>query len=144
MSKITDALSILLADTFTLYLKTHKYHWNVEGSDFYELHIFFEKLYNEIWEATDEIAERIRSLGEYAPGSFQEFAKLTNIKDAATKLKGEAMIKDMLAGHEIVIKSAQKVLALCDKSGDAATADFVTGRIEAHQKNAWMLRSYLR
>ncbi|MCD6047662.1 MAG: Ferritin Dps family protein [Gammaproteobacteria bacterium] len=144
MSDVTQGLSVLLADTFALYLKTHKYHWNVEGKNFFELHTFFEKLYNEAWEAVDEIAERIRSLGGYAPGSFQEFSQLSTIKDGATQVQAEDMIKDLLAGHEVVIGSAKKVLADAEKVDDAATADFVTARIEAHQKNAWMLKSFLK
>lgn len=143
-NKVAESLKVLLADTFTLYLKTHKYHWNVEGTDFFELHTFFEKLYTEVWEAVDDVAEHIRALGEYAPGSYQEFAKLTTIKEGATQVKASAMLKDLLASHEAVIKTAKKVVALAEKAGDTATADFATARLDAHQKHAWMLRSYLK
>ena len=143
-NKMTESLHVLLADTFSLYLKTHKYHWNVEGSDFFELHTFFEKMYTEVWEAVDAIAEHIRILGEYATGSYQEFAKVTTIKAGATKLSATAMIKNLLAGHEAVIHSAKKTLQLAEKASDTVTADFVTARMDAHQKHAWMLRSFLK
>ena len=140
--QIGQGLMILLADTFTLYLKTHKYHWNVEGKNFYSLHLFFETLYRELWEAVDEIAERIRVYNIMAPGSYQEFSNLTTIKEGETYLDAMAMIKDLLAGQEAVIQSAKTLLALAQTIGDDATADFVTARIEAHQKQVWMLRSF--
>ncbi len=144
-NNVVEGLKTLLADTFVLYLKTHKFHWNVEGQDFYELHIFLEKLYNEIWEAVDDIAEHIRALGDYSPGSFTEFNQLTYLKEStATKVKAMDMLKELLKDHETLMAHAKEVVEAAEAAGDTVTADFVTLRLDAHQKHAWMLRSFLR
>lgn len=141
---VVNGLKVLLANTFSLYLKTHKFHWNVEGSNFFEFHTFFEKLYNELWEAVDEIAEHIRALGEFSPGSYQEFSKLSQISEDGTHVKALAMIKTLLADHETLIQHAEKVIKAAEACGDTVTADFVTARIDIHQKHAWMLRSFIK
>ena len=140
---VIHGLRLLLANTFTLYLKTHKYHWNVTGQDFYALHLFFESQYQELWEAVDTIAERLRAINAYAPGSYSEFSQLTTIKDAAAELNATSMLSDLLAGHETLIQAAEILLTDSETHNDPGTADFVTARIEAHQKQAWMLRSFL-
>ena len=140
---LTQGLSALLADTYTLYLKTHKYHWNVEGPMFVTLHTLFEQFYTEQWTAVDLIAERIRALGEFSPGSGAEFNKLSTIKEGATKVNATAMIKDLLDGQEAVVRTGRKLLAIADKANDQPTVDLVTNRLEVHEKNAWMLRSLL-
>jgi starvation-inducible DNA-binding protein len=142
-TELAKGLSVLLADTYTLYLKTHKYHWNVEGSTFASLHLLFEQFYTETWQAGDEIAERIRALGHYAPGSYHEFGALSTIKEIQGHLKAKAMIEDLLAGQESVIQTARSVVPIAEKAGDQATLDLVTRRLDIHEKNAWMLRSLL-
>ena len=140
---IAEGLARLLADTYTLYLKTHNYHWNVEGPMFTTLHLMFEEQYNEMWVAVDLIAERIRSLGEFAPGSFAQFAKLTSIAEADDVPSAEEMLGDLVAGHETVARTARAALAIADGAGDQATADLLTQRLQVHEKTAWMLRSML-
>ena len=138
-----NGLSKLLADTYTLFLKTHNYHWNVTGPMFQPLHGVFETQYNELFEAADTIAERIRALGYPAPGSFAEFTKLTNIKEAHGVPKATEMIRDLKEGHETLARTAREIFSRAEKSDDEATADLLTERVAAHEKTAWMLRSLL-
>jgi starvation-inducible DNA-binding protein len=140
-ARSATALSVLLADTYTLYLKTHAYHWNVEGPHFQSLHIQFMDQYTEMWTAVDELAERIRALGHYAPGSYAAFSKLSKIKEDQGPVSWEQMIKNLAKGHEHVAKSAREVLRIAESAGDDATADVVTPRITLHEKTAWMLRA---
>ena len=140
---IAGSLSKFLADSFCLYVKTHNYHWNVKGPMFQTLHSMFMDQYTELWNALDEIAERIRSLGYPAPGTMKEFAELSEVAETAGVPKAEDMIVDVIAASQIVTKSARKVLALADKANDQPTADLMTQRLQVHEKNAWMLRSLL-
>ncbi len=141
--KIAEGLSRLLADTFSLYLKTHQFHWNVTGPMFQTLHVMFMDQYNELWLATDPIAERIRALGFPAPGSYTEFAKLTSIKETVGVPKAEEMIKLLIEGNEAVSRTAREVFPVVDKANDQPTADLLTQRMQIHEKSAWMLRSLL-
>jgi starvation-inducible DNA-binding protein len=140
---IADGLGHLLADTYSLYLKTHNFHWNVTGPMFQTLHLMFETHYNELWTATDLIAERIRSLGHFAPGTYSDFAKLSSIKETAGVPKAREMIKLLVSGHEAVTRTARSLYPAVQKAGDEATADLLTQRIQLHEKTAWMLRSLL-
>jgi starvation-inducible DNA-binding protein len=141
--KIGDGLSRLLADSYTLYLKTHNFHWNVTGPMFQTLHLMFEAQYTELATAVDLIAERIRSLGEHAPGSYAEFGKLTSLKEADGVPSAKEMVRQLVQGHEAVAKSARSVFPAAEKAHDEATADLLTQRIQLHEKTAWMLRSLL-
>ena len=141
--EITLGLSHLLADSYTLYLKTHNFHWNVEGPMFNTLHVMFMDQYTELWTALDLIAERIRALGHYAPGSYKQYSKLTSISESDEIPKAEDMIKQLLEGHEIVTRTARKATAAAQKGSDEATLDLLTHRIQLHEKTAWMLRSLL-
>jgi starvation-inducible DNA-binding protein len=141
---IAKGLSHLLADTYTLYLTTHNFHWNVKGPMFNSLHAMFMAQYTELWNAVDPIAERIRSLGHDAPGSYGQFGELSSIKDAPAKPpKAMAMVRTLMEGHEAVARTARKVLPLADKAGDEPTADLLTQRLTVHEQTAWMLRSNL-
>jgi starvation-inducible DNA-binding protein len=141
---ITDGLGKLLADTYTLYLKTHNFHWNVTGPMFNTLHAMFMTQYTELWNAVDPIAERIRSLGFPAPGSYAQFGKLSSIPDApATPPKAMQMVATLVEGHEAVARTARAVFPLADKAGDEPTADLLTQRLTVHEQTAWMLRSLL-
>jgi starvation-inducible DNA-binding protein len=142
-AKIAQGLSQLLADTFTLYLKTHNFHWNVTGPMFNTLHLMFETQYNELWTATDLIAERIRSLGHPAPATFGEFASLASIKETAGQPKAEEMVRLLVEGNEAVARTARSVFPVVDKANDEPSADLLTQRLQVHEKNAWMLRSLL-
>ena len=122
---------------------THNFHWNVTGPMFNTLHVMFMQQYTEQWNALDLIAERIRSLGHFAPGSYSEFGKLTSIKEAAGVPKARDMIKQLVAGHEAVTRTARSLFPSVEKAGDEATADLLTQRIQLHEKTAWMLRSLL-
>ena len=141
--KIAQGLSRLLADTYTLYLKTHNYHWNVTGPMFQTLHLMFEQQYNELALAVDLIAERIRALGVPAPGTYREFAALSSIKESKGVPKAEQMIKDLVAGQEAVARTARSVFPLVDRVNDEPSADLLTQRMQVHEKTAWMLRSLL-
>ena len=141
--EIAAGLSILLADTYTLYLKTHNYHWNVTGPMFQTLHTLFETQYTEMAMAVDLIAERIRALGEFAPGSYKEFAKLTSIKEADGHPTSEEMIKDLVRGQEALAKTARSIMPIADKASDEPNLYLLTQRMQVHEKNAWMLRSLL-
>ena len=142
---VVDILNHLLADEVVLYIKTRNYHWNVEGPGFSETHKFFEAQYERLDEIMDDVAERARSLGGRASGSLAEYLKLTRLKEDNGKTSGEkAMIRDLLGSHESIVQRLRKELGIVgDKHGDAGTEDFLTGLIEAHEKMAWMLRSYL-
>ena len=139
--ELADGLSRLLADTYMLYLKTHSYHWNVTGPMFRSLHLMFEEEYLDLRDAVDLIAERIRSLGEWAPGSYSEFAKFTSVSDVEGHPEAMDMVRNLVAGHETVIRTAREVVKTAEGAGDVATADVVTQRLDIHEKTAWMLRS---
>lgn len=141
---VAEKLSRLLADSYTLYLKTHNYHWNVTGPMFQTLHLLFETQYTELATAVDGIAERIRALGEQAPGSYRDFAKLATVKDAQAVPKAEAMIRELAADHETVSRTAMEVFREAQQHGDEATISLVTARLEVHQKATWMLRAHLQ
>jgi len=141
--EVAVALSHLLADTYTLYTKTHGYHWNVTGPMFTTLHTLFETQYTELALAVDEIAERIRSVGEYAPGSYSQFTKLASVKEAKGVPSAEDMVRELTADQQSVTRAAQKVIAAAQAAGDDASGDLGVRRIEVHEKNAWMLRSHL-
>jgi starvation-inducible DNA-binding protein len=141
--KVAEGLSHLLADSYTLYLKTHKFHWNVTGPMFQTLHLMFETQYTELSAAVDLIAERIRALGTFAPGSYAEFGKLSSIKEATDVPKAEDMIRQLVEGQEAVVRTARRIFPIAEKAGDEATADLLTQRIQLHEKTAWMLRSLL-
>lgn len=141
---IASGLSKLLADTYTLYLTTHNFHWNVTGPMFNTLHTMFMTQYTELWNAVDPIAERIRALGHFAPGSYQQFSKLTSLPDvAATPPKATRMIEILVKGHEAVARTARATFALASEADDQPTADLLTQRLDIHEKTAWMLRSLL-
>ena len=140
---IADGLSRLLADSYTLYLKTHNYHWNVTGPLFNTLHSMFEAQYTELAAAVDEIAERIRALGLPAPGSYSAFKELTAIEEERGQPAAEEMIRQLVIGQETVARTAREVYPLADAANDEPTADLLTQRMQLHEKNAWMLRSML-
>ena len=143
--KIAEGLSRLLADTYTLYLKTHNFHWNVTGPMFNTLHLMFMTQYTELWNAVDPIAERIRSLGHPAPGSYAQFAALSSIDDVPAKPpKALDMVAILVRGHEAVARTARDMFPIADKAGDEPTADLLTQRLTVHEQTAWMLRSLLQ
>lgn len=141
--EIASGLSRLLADTYTLYLKTHYFHWNVTGPMFQTLHLMFETQYTELALAVDLIAERIRALGFTAPGSYTEYAKLSSIPETTTVPKAEEMIKLLVEGQESVCRTARSIFPVLEKASDEPTADLLTQRLQLHEKTAWMLRSLL-
>lgn len=140
---IANGLSKVLADTYSLYLKTHNYHWNVRGKMFHSLHTMFETQYTELSTAVDEIAERIRALGFLAPGSYSEFAKLTSIPDGKNTHDANTMIRELVEGQEAVVRTCRDLMPAVDEANDEPTADLLTVRMQTHEKNAWMLRSLL-
>lgn len=140
---IAAGLAALLADSYTLYLKTHNYHWNVKGPMFNTLHLMFEQQYTELALAVDAIAERIRSLGVAAPGSYRDFAALTSIAEASGKETAKEMIRQLVLGQEAVVRTARAAFPAAEKANDEPTADLLTQRMQIHEKNAWMLRSML-
>lgn len=140
---IADGLSRLLADTYTLYLKTHNYHWNVTGPMFSTLHLMFETQYNELALAVDLIAERIRALGFPAPGTYKDFARLASIEETDGVPSAEEMIADLVKGQEAVVRTARSVFPTVEKASDEPSADLLTQRMQIHEKTAWMLRSLL-
>jgi starvation-inducible DNA-binding protein len=140
---IAHGLSRLLADTYTLYLKTHNFHWNVTGPMFQTLHLMFETQYNELALAVDQIAERIRALGYPAPGTYSEYAKLSSIDETAGVPKAEDMIRLLVEGQEAVVRTARSLFDTVDEAHDEPTADLLTQRMQVHEKTAWMLRSLL-
>ncbi|MBK8063841.1 MAG: DNA starvation/stationary phase protection protein [Betaproteobacteria bacterium] len=143
-AKIAEGLSRLLADTYTVYLKTHNFHWNVEGPMFQTLHILFMEQYTEAWNAIDLIAERIRSLGHYAPGTYKQYQKLASIKETEGIPSAKKMMELLIEGQEAIVRTARSVLPLADKASDEPTLDLLTQRMQVHEKNAWMLRSLLK
>jgi len=138
---IAQGLSRLLADSYTLYLKTHNYHWNVKGPLFNTLHQMFEEQYTELAVAIDDIAERIRALGEPAPGSYQAYLKLTEIEEEVGEPTADEMMLRLLKGQETVARTARSVISAAEAANDEPTADLLTQRMQVHEKNAWMLRS---
>ena len=143
-AKIVDGLSRVLADTYSLYLKTHSFHWNVEGPMFNTLHLMFMDQYTELWNALDAIAERIRSLGYPAPGTYKQFAKLTSIEETDGVPEAMDMVRLLVAGHEAVTRTARAAFPSAEKGGDESTVDLLTQRLQVHEKTAWMLRSLLK
>lgn len=142
--KIAKALSYLLADSYMLYLKTHNYHWNVTGMNFQPLHEMFEEQYTELAEAIDAIAEQIRAIGHYAPGSFKEYSRMTSITEEDDVPDAKTMVKRLQDANETLIRTAREALKPCDEAGDEASIDLVTERLRNHSKVAWMLRSHLQ
>jgi starvation-inducible DNA-binding protein len=140
---ISDGLCNLLADTYYLYAKTHGYHWNVTGPMFNTLHEMFMVQYTELWNSIDQIAERIRSLGYFAPAEYSKLAPLTSIKEDVDVPNAETMIKNLIVGNETVIKTARSVLDPADEANDQSTLDLLTQRLNVHEKTAWMLRSLI-
>lgn len=141
--QIAEGLSRLLADTYSLYLKTHNFHWNVTGPMFQTLHLMFETQYTELATAVDEIAERIRALGYPAPGTYSEFAKLGSIPETTGVPKATEMIRLLVEGQEAVVRTARSIFPSVEQVNDEPTADLLTQRMQLHEKNAWMLRSLL-
>ena len=141
--KIVDGLSRVLADTYTLYLKTHNFHWNVTGPMFQTLHLMFETQYTELAQAVDLIAERIRALGSPAPGTYAEFLRLSSIKEPEGVPNALDMIRQLVEGQESVVRTARSIFPDLDKAHDEPSADLLTQRMQVHEKNAWMLRSLL-
>ncbi len=140
---VSDSLKVALADSYVLYLKTQNFHWNVTGPNFKSFHMMFEEQYNDLFAAVDLIAERIRAIGDKAPGSFAKYATLTNIKEGDENLDASSMIKELASDQEVIAKTLTKALQEAQKIDDEVTAGIVTDRIEIHQKNAWMLKSSL-
>ena len=141
--RIADGLARVLADSYTLYLKTHNFHWNVTGPMFNTLHLMFEAQYNELALAVDLVAERIRALGHPAPGSYSAYAKLSSIEEAEGVPAAEDMIAQLVKGHEAVARTARGVFGAAEKAHDQPTADLLTQRMQVHEKTAWMLRALL-
>lgn len=140
---IAQGLNTLLADSYSLYIKTHNFHWNVEGPHFTSLHALFEKHYMELAEAIDQIAERIRALGEYVAASYQQFAKLTSIKEETGHPNSREMLQQLIDGQEQVVRTARHLLKTVEDANDQPSLDLLTDRMYQHEKNAWMLRSLL-
>ncbi|MGE5657074.1 MAG: Dps family protein [Actinomycetota bacterium] len=140
---IAEGLSRVLADSYTLYVKTHNFHWNVTGPMFQTLHVMFEEQYTELAAAVDVIAERIRALGFPAPGSFAEFSRLSSIEETSGVPSAEEMIRLLVEGQEAVTRTARALLPEVEKASDEPTLDLLTARMQVHEKNAWMLRSLL-
>jgi starvation-inducible DNA-binding protein len=140
---IAEGLSKMLADTYTLYLKTHNFHWNVTGPMFTTLHLMFEQQYTELAAAVDLIAERIRALGFAAPGTYKQYGKLSSIKETEGVPSAEEMIAVLVEGQEAAVRTARRMFPIVDKANDEATADLLTQRMQVHEKTAWMLRSLL-
>jgi starvation-inducible DNA-binding protein len=140
---IAEGLSRVLADTYTLYLKTHNFHWNVEGPMFNTLHLMFETQYTELALAVDLIAERIRALGFPAPGSYREFAEMSSVEDAANRPSATEMIAHLAKDQQTIVRTARRVFTLAAEAHDEPTADLLTQRMQVHEKTAWMLRAML-
>lgn len=141
---VAEGLKKLLADSYTLYLQTHNFHWNVTGPQFRELHLMFEEHYTELADAVDVIAERVRTLGVAAPGTYKAFASLSSIEEIEGVPPAEEMVKILTQGHEKVVKTARQVLKTAQEAGDESTASLVSDRMRVHEKTAWMLRATLR
>ncbi len=140
---VGEGLSRLLADTYTLYLQTHNFHWNVTGPFFQSLHTLFEQHYTELAVAVDDIAERIRALGLLAPGTYAEFAKLTSIKEVQGNIDANTMLQNLVDSHETLVRTARSILPLADKADDESSASLISDRLVVHEKTAWMLRAHL-
>ncbi len=140
---IAAGLSRLLADSYTLYLKTHNYHWNVTGPQFNTLHTMFEQQYTELAVAVDDIAERIRALGIAAPGSYKDFARLASVEEAQGDESADEMVRQLVIGQETVVRTAREIFPIASDANDEPSADLLTQRMQVHEKNAWMLRSML-
>jgi starvation-inducible DNA-binding protein len=140
---IADGLSHVMADTYSLYLKTHNFHWNVTGPMFQTLHLMFEQQYNELWIAVDLVAERIRALGHFAPGTYKALTALSSITEDESIPPATEMIRSLVKGHEQAATTARKLFSIAEKASDQPTADLLTQRLEIHEKTAWMLRSLL-
>lgn len=140
---VARELTKVLADSYAVYLKTHGYHWNIRGPEFFALHTLLETQYREIWEALDTIAERIRALGEFAPQGYATFANLTGIKDGDPEKEAPAMLKELMTDHQTLIATLRAALKSADSDGDDVSVDLLTTRLAAHEKAAWMLRSTL-
>ena len=140
-AQVAEGLSHLLADSYTLYLKTHNFHWNVTGPMFQTLHAMFEEHYTELATAVDDIAERIRALGHYAPGSYAQFSKLSSIKESKEVPSADNMVKELVDGHEAVVRTARETLKSAQEAGDEVTIGLLADRMTVHEKTAWMLRS---
>ncbi|MDO4641836.1 MAG: Dps family protein [Neisseria sp.] len=140
---VASGLAKLLADTYSLYIKTHNYHWNVVGPQFNSLHNMFETQYTELSTAVDEVAERIRALGQLAPGSYREFSELTDITDGDNRKSAEEMLEDLVTGQEVIVRTCRKLFPAAEAANDEPTCDLLTTRMQLHEKNAWMLRSIL-
>ena len=143
-NKVAPALANVLADSYNLMVKTHNYHWNVEGPYFPSLHAMFEEQYTELFAAVDEIAERIRALGPKAPGSYTEFDKLSPIKDGDSSFDAKEMVADLVKGHEILIKRAKEAIEAAGEAGDDASEDMMIARVQSHEKHVWMMKSFLK
>ncbi|MGQ5702003.1 Dps family protein [Sandaracinobacteroides sp. A072] len=143
LNAITDGLSRLLADTYTLYLKTHNFHWNVTGPQFNALHTMFETQYTELALAVDEIAERIRALGAWAPGSYSEYARLATVKEATGVPSADQMVAELAADQATIVRTARAIFPAVEDASDEPTADLLTQRMQVHEKTAWMLRSMI-
>jgi starvation-inducible DNA-binding protein len=142
-ANIADALSRVLADSYMLYLKTHNFHWNVTGPMFQTLHIMFMEQYTELWNALDNIAERIRALGHFAPGTYARFVELSSIKEEAGVPNAQEMIRQLVDGQETLIRTVREAFKIADDASDQPSAGMLSDRMEIHEKNAWMLRSFL-
>ena len=143
-NKVAPALANVLADSYNLMVKTHNYHWNVEGPYFPSLHAMFEVQYTELFTAVDELAERMRALGAKAPGSYKEFSDLSPIKDGDSGLEAKAMVADLIAGHETLIERAKKAIEAAGDAGDDASEDMLIARVQSHEKHVWMMKSFLK
>ncbi|MBI2754885.1 MAG: DNA starvation/stationary phase protection protein [Betaproteobacteria bacterium] len=143
-ARIAQGLSRMLADTYLLYLKSHSFHWNVEGPMFQTLHLMFMEQYTEAWNAIDLIAERIRALGHYAPGTYKEYVKLARIQETDGVPKAGKMVRLLIDAQESVVRTAREVLPIAEEANDQPTLDLLTQRMDIHEKNAWMLRSLLK
>lgn len=139
--EMVTQLSVLLADSYTLYLQTHNFHWNVTGPLFRDLHLMFEEHYTELATAVDDIAERIRALGEFAPGTYKVFSELSSIEEHQEIPSAQAMIEVLVQSHEVVIKTARKALKLAQQIDDESSSSLVSDRLSIHEKTVWMLRS---
>ncbi len=139
----TDALKTYLADTYTLLLKTHAFHWNVEGARFYDLHQLFEVQYKDLFEAVDAIAERIRALGEYAPGGLKAYTKMTSISDPEENMNSDVMLHALISDHKNLAERAKKGIKAANQADDDATADLLVSRVQQHEKQVWMMTSIL-
>ncbi|MEX0923767.1 MAG: Dps family protein [Rhodovibrionaceae bacterium] len=138
---VAEGLKRVMADSYTLYLKTHNFHWNVTGPQFQTLHTMFEEQYTELWNAVDDIAERIRALGQHAPGSYKAFAKLTSLEETELVPKADEMVRQLAEDHEAVVRTARTVLHPAQEAEDEVTLGLLTDRMTVHEKTAWMLRS---